>query len=813
MCSIVPVEMIESTPLREQRVDPVAGRRPVEVVELGHQRGVVRVREARAGPRGRRPGSGAPAASCRRGSAGRCAGAPRRRGSPSRRRCPGSGRRAAGRRRVRAPRGRAARSACASALEARDSSRLRSCDGASTSASTPRPTSDLDARRRRARASRRRDDGQQHRDAGLGQVVVELLDDAAEDADHRDEHADQAAAAGAQAARRVVDLEAELADGGEHPRARVASATRGEPLMTRETVALETPAAAARSRIVGARPSARGPAPSLRGLSWVDIAAASFLQCTAWERSHKQRARCRAMEGDAGRCRVLASRGIDHIGEGRTALVTGAAAGIGAACAARFLDEGWTVHGWDVADGDDARIALARPSTSPTGTPWRPRPPTLPPLDAAVNCAAIARLTPTDGDVARRLGPHARDQPQRRLLRRAPPLRAAAARRRRARPGRLGQRKNTTRFRAPYNASKAGHRVADAGAGGRVGARGARASACSPSAPASRARSRRRCASSGAIDEDDAARPRADEALDRAGGDRGGDRRGSSATTSPPCTAATCSSTPATTPGAGTSDGALPRARRQRGARHRRRPRDRPRRRPGLRGPGLHGRGQRPRPDARGRRRGRGRRGRRRPGARRPSPTSATGAGPSDWSTAVDRAATAASTCWWPTPASTPSAPSSISPRTTWERIQRTNEWCAVPLRSARRTAHGRARRGLDRRDRLARLQRDLRGADALRRGQGRACRCSPRAWPGSSGERGVRTNVVHPGWIETELNREYLWSEPELRERVVRADPAAPHGTAGGRGAGGRCGSARTRRRTSTAPRSPWTAGWWRDG
>jgi NAD(P)-dependent dehydrogenase (short-subunit alcohol dehydrogenase family) len=39
-------------------------------------------------------------------------------------------------------------------------------------------------------------------------------------------------------------------------------------------------------------------------------------------------------------------------------------------------------------------------------------------------------------------------------------------------------------------------------------------------------------------------------------------------------------------------------------------------------------------------------------------------------------------------------------------------------------------------------------------------------------GERGVRTNVVHPGWIETELNREYLWSEPDLRERVIRQVP-----------------------------------------
>jgi NAD(P)-dependent dehydrogenase (short-subunit alcohol dehydrogenase family) len=39
-------------------------------------------------------------------------------------------------------------------------------------------------------------------------------------------------------------------------------------------------------------------------------------------------------------------------------------------------------------------------------------------------------------------------------------------------------------------------------------------------------------------------------------------------------------------------------------------------------------------------------------------------------------------------------------------------------------------------------------------------------------GPLGVRTNVVHPGWIETELNREYLWSDPTLRERVVRQIP-----------------------------------------
>lgn len=39
-------------------------------------------------------------------------------------------------------------------------------------------------------------------------------------------------------------------------------------------------------------------------------------------------------------------------------------------------------------------------------------------------------------------------------------------------------------------------------------------------------------------------------------------------------------------------------------------------------------------------------------------------------------------------------------------------------------------------------------------------------------GPMGVRTNVVQPGWIETELNREYLWSDPDLRQRVIDVIP-----------------------------------------
>jgi NAD(P)-dependent dehydrogenase (short-subunit alcohol dehydrogenase family) len=39
-------------------------------------------------------------------------------------------------------------------------------------------------------------------------------------------------------------------------------------------------------------------------------------------------------------------------------------------------------------------------------------------------------------------------------------------------------------------------------------------------------------------------------------------------------------------------------------------------------------------------------------------------------------------------------------------------------------------------------------------------------------GPLGVRTNVVQPGWIETELNREYLWSGSGVRERVIDVIP-----------------------------------------
>jgi NAD(P)-dependent dehydrogenase (short-subunit alcohol dehydrogenase family) len=107
----------------------------------------------------------------------------------------------------------------------------------------------------------------------------------------------------------------------------------------------------------------------------------------------------------------------------------------------------------------------------------------------------------------------------------------------------------------------------------------------------------------------------------------------------------------------------------------------------------------------------------------------------------------------------------------TWERVQRTNEWslfhCGQPA-ARHMVERGRGSIvviGSPACDETYAEQTQYAAAKAglqmLARGM---------AW--ELGPLGVRTNLVHPGWIETELNREYLWSEPDLRERVVRQIP-----------------------------------------
>ncbi len=43
-------------------------------------------------------------------------------------------------------------------------------------------------------------------------------------------------------------------------------------------------------------------------------------------------------------------------------------------------------------------------------------------------------------------------------------------------------------------------------------------------------------------------------------------------------------------------------------------------------------------------------------------------------------------------------------------------------------------------------------------------------------GPLGIRTNILHPGWIETELNREYLWENPTALDGIIEQIPTPAH-------------------------------------
>jgi NAD(P)-dependent dehydrogenase (short-subunit alcohol dehydrogenase family) len=107
----------------------------------------------------------------------------------------------------------------------------------------------------------------------------------------------------------------------------------------------------------------------------------------------------------------------------------------------------------------------------------------------------------------------------------------------------------------------------------------------------------------------------------------------------------------------------------------------------------------------------------------------------------------------------------------TWERIQRTNEWSLFHCGQA--AARHMADRGSGSIVVIGSPASNETYAEQTHYAAAKAglqMLAYGMAW--ELGPMGVRTNVVHPGWIETELNREYLWSEPDLRERVVRQIP-----------------------------------------
>ena len=147
---------------------------------------------------------------------------------------------------------------------------------------------------------------------------------------------------------------------------------------------------------------------------------------------------------------------MDPLKTPKSVLITGAASGIGLACCDRFLEAGWTVHGWDVSGGGDDRVTWRRVDVSDWDAVAAAASEHVA-LDAVVNCAAIARLAPImemtrdDWDRTLAINLNGAFYVSRHVF---PALDA--------RDGVLVQvasfvnSKNTTRGRSPYNASKAG---------------------------------------------------------------------------------------------------------------------------------------------------------------------------------------------------------------------------------------------------------------------------------------------------------------------------------------------------------------------
>lgn len=72
----------------------------------------------------------------------------------------------------------------------------------------------------------------------------------------------------------------------------------------------------------------------------------------------------------------------------QTAIVTGAASGIGEACAALLVDRGWSVHGWDLATGEIPGVRWSRVDVS-DHTSVGAAAAEVPVTHALVNCAGI----------------------------------------------------------------------------------------------------------------------------------------------------------------------------------------------------------------------------------------------------------------------------------------------------------------------------------------------------------------------------------------------------------------------------------------